>query len=40
MKTEKPIPSPKAAFMNDNREIVVTREMILGAHPNGHARAV
>ena len=32
--------APKAAFMDGNREIVVTREMILGAHPNGPARAV
>jgi ATP-dependent Clp protease ATP-binding subunit ClpX len=32
--------APKAAYMNGSREIVVTREMILGAHPNGPARAV
>ena len=32
--------APKAAFMNGNREIVVTREMILDAHPGGPAQAV
>ncbi len=32
--------APKAAYMNGSREIVVTREMILDAHPNGPARAV
>lgn len=32
--------APKAAFMKGEREIVVTREMILGARPNGPARAV
>lgn len=32
--------APKAAFMNGEREIVVTREMILGASPDGPARAI
>ena len=32
--------APKAAFMNGEREIVVTREMILGASPDGQARAI
>ena len=32
--------APKAAFMNGNRQIVVTREMIVDAHPGGPARAV
>ena len=32
--------APKAAFMNGHREIVVTREMILDAHPGGPAQAV
>ena len=32
--------APKAAYMKGEREIVVTREMILGARPNGGARAV
>ena len=32
--------APKAAYMNGSREIVVTREMVLGAHPGGPARAV
>lgn len=32
--------APKAALMNGEREIVVTREMILGASPDGPARAI
>ena len=32
--------APKAAFMNGEREIVVTREMILGASSDGPARAI
>ena len=32
--------APKAALMNGEREIVVTREMILGASPAGPARAI
>ena len=32
--------APKAAFMNGEREIVVTREMILGASQAGPARAI
>ena len=32
--------APKAAFMKGEREIVVTREMILGAGPKGTAEAV
>ena len=32
--------APKAAYMNGEREIVVTREMILSSGPNGPARAV
>lgn len=32
--------APKAAFMKGEREILVTREMILGSRPDGPARAV
>ena len=32
--------APKAAFVNGEREIVVTREMILGASQDGPARAI